>query len=82
MQIEPTPPHDPQCAARRAWASPHGLPSPIPPIRKNSPAAFNPLQTLQCDPAAPEAAPEADDDGYTLGGVPKKPRSGKERMED
>ena len=30
--------------------------------------------------AAPEAAPEAD--GYTLGGVPEKPRSGKERMED
>ena len=42
MQIEPTPPHDPQCAARRAWASPHGLPPPIPPIRKHSPAAFNP----------------------------------------
>ena len=27
-------------------------------------------------PPGPEA------DGYTLGGVPKKPRSGKERMED
>ena len=41
------PPHDPQCAARRAWASPHGLPPPIPPIQKFSRPSFNPLKTLQ-----------------------------------
>ena len=30
MQIEPTATPDAQCAACRAWASPHGLPSPRP----------------------------------------------------
>ena len=39
-------PPDPQCAACRTWASPHGLPPPIRPIQKFPPASFTPLQTL------------------------------------
>ena len=39
-------PPDPQCAACRTWASPHGLPPPIRLIQKFPPASFTPLQTL------------------------------------